>query len=1040
MNALTSISPRLVMTALLCVFSAHATLFGDTAGKEVKWKFSSTKWVQQGSNLSYPSAAGVQTASRPAPEGSFEITYRMRISPEADGGFVAGGWAGVQVNGVNLLLRPDGYWWPHRMKGEKRSRGDLLAEKISPGRWYNGRIVYTTGGMIEWYVGGRLICRVLPPGKSANLTLISNRMACSFADVQVRMIEEDGGTKPNFNLLANPSFEHVVDGLAYYWRPSHSLGQQIATTFGSMEKFWASWGPRNSGAFEGKTVMRLEKTGVVSHAVSVLPQNPYTFSCYLKSETDGQPATMFLREKGGRWYSRKIKLSTQWKRYSFTKKMLKGAAYVGIGVDEGVVWHDAAKLELGKQSTRFVPEKGAATTGTSPAQNPVFDLPFVEGGFKLDGRLDEEFRRKALHVTDFRLLGTKGKPSNKTEAWLATDGKSLLIAVLCKDDKTDAIKCKITERDGNVWTDECVELFLNPEMDRENYIHIAVNPDGVFYDARAGDSSWDRQVKIKTHRQSDAWSVEIAIPLASLDLTPLTGRRWGINLGRQNHVAQEISSWANIPLVDFHQTKYYPQINWPDRVVFDKYLFDVTALKVDPQKSGVSLSGDVYNRTPRDRQITAAFSLEGQSAPALGLDVARGRKTAFTMAFPKAAPKDEAFVSFTLKDARTGELLREGSTWAGFSNQSAQPVRTSGTYIDPRSGAVVDNGKPRLIFAPSIPVWKHNLKDIPAIMREYARGGFTEVLVVSHTNRPESDQIWTTVLDEAQRNGLKVLFWFATRPKDLLKDNHLESVLAKWRKHPALLAWLVVDEPELHAREQDVKEIVARAKKADPDHPVFINLTHLGPARRYAGLPGDVLMIDYYLTSSPTRTVGDVLYQSRKMVGIARQRGMPAWSFLAGDNHQNHYREPTPGEHVAQAYGNVIEGVTGLMYFMGHPLGKEAWKAYKRTGQELKRLTPVIFAKEARVGLVRTPSNILYTTRRHDGNLYIIAVNITDKSSDAVFRLTDLAGTGTIDCDVMFEGRKIPLRNGTLKDRFAPYQRHVYVIPQQGAKAAEAAK
>ena len=115
----------------------------------------------------------------------------------------------------------------------------------------------------------------------------------------------------------------------------------------------------------------------------------------------------------------------------------------------------------------------------------------------------------------------------------------------------------LTERDSVIFHDNDIELFLNPSNDGLNYYELGVNALNTVWDLvlrvpyRMGgrdDSAW-RIEGLRTAVQLDGtlndpsdedrgWSVEIAVPFASLDVhteaprAPRAGERWLVNLSR----------------------------------------------------------------------------------------------------------------------------------------------------------------------------------------------------------------------------------------------------------------------------------------------------------------------------------------------------------------------------------------------------------------------------------------------------------------------------------------------------------------------------
>ena len=99
------------------------------------------------------------------------------------------------------------------------------------------------------------------------------------------------------------------------------------------------------------------------------------------------------------------------------------------------------------------------------------------------------------------------------------------------------MRTTITERDGPVWEDNTLELFLtHPDMGA-SYFHFIVNAAGTVYDRRVdasekGDKSFNSSLEVKTHVLADRWVLEIRIPTAELGEKCFLGQSWKINVLR----------------------------------------------------------------------------------------------------------------------------------------------------------------------------------------------------------------------------------------------------------------------------------------------------------------------------------------------------------------------------------------------------------------------------------------------------------------------------------------------------------------------------
>ncbi len=164
------------------------------------------------------------------------------------------------------------------------------------------------------------------------------------------------------------------------------------------------------------------------------------------------------------------------------------------------------------------------------AEIPLISTPL------LDGKLDDSGWKEAWHGELIELKSGK-RPANPTHVWLGRDREYLYIAFECFETDVDSIRKQFThgeERDNAIFTDDCVEIFLDPfGAGGRNSYHFAVNSSGVVYDALAGDATYDSHLKAVSRIGSDRWIAEVAIPFSDLGINPGGAELLRISLGRE---------------------------------------------------------------------------------------------------------------------------------------------------------------------------------------------------------------------------------------------------------------------------------------------------------------------------------------------------------------------------------------------------------------------------------------------------------------------------------------------------------------------------
>lgn len=96
--------------------------------------------------------------------------------------------------------------------------------------------------------------------------------------------------------------------------------------------------------------------------ITVEPGADYTLSAYMKADADGLVGMLAVRQAFRRNLSRQERLTTQWRRYTFSFKPAASQVFVALGADleaskreEGIVWIDAVQLEKGAEATPYKP-------------------------------------------------------------------------------------------------------------------------------------------------------------------------------------------------------------------------------------------------------------------------------------------------------------------------------------------------------------------------------------------------------------------------------------------------------------------------------------------------------------------------------------------------------------------------------------------------------------------------------------------------------------------------------------------------------------
>jgi hypothetical protein len=192
---------------------------------------------------------------------------------------------------------------------------------------------------------------------------------------------------------------------------------------------------------------------------------------------------------------------------------------------------------------------GAATPSLAD-DAPRIRIGWSEQAPTLDGRIDAVEWADAAHIDGLpQATPSPGaEASQRTEIFIMTDGGTLYIAARMWDTHPEEIIAQRMLRDDDTRFDDRFSITIDPFLDRQNGYFFQANPNGTRRDflIEGGviESSWDTRWFAKTSVDAEGWSVEIALPLSSINFDP-DADVWGLNLARGIRRNDEIDRWSD---------------------------------------------------------------------------------------------------------------------------------------------------------------------------------------------------------------------------------------------------------------------------------------------------------------------------------------------------------------------------------------------------------------------------------------------------------------------------------------------------------------
>jgi len=235
----------------------------------------------------------------------------------------------------------------------------------------------------------------------------------------------------------------------------------------------------------------------------------------------------------------------------------------------------------------------------------------------VDGKLDEPVWGRTVATAKWTSPDGKDRPAPETTARIVWTPTHVYIGVESVDDD---IWSTFTERDSNTWEQEVIEVFIDADGDKKDYLELQVTPANVIFDAKfeshrsdlAKARAWNMEgletavaVDGTLNERGDTdkgYVVEMAIPVARVPgaKAPLAhGFTWRINLFRWDAPKdgrQQAAAFSPPIIGDFHALERFGRLRFMDpaltKAMQGRPLIQPRTIKLDPQKARLRLPGN----------------------------------------------------------------------------------------------------------------------------------------------------------------------------------------------------------------------------------------------------------------------------------------------------------------------------------------------------------------------------------------------------------------------------------------------------------------
>ena len=235
---------------------------------------------------------------------------------------------------------------------------------------------------------------------------------------------------------------------------------------------------------------------------------------------------------------------------------MRNIFFTGLLVSLGASWAQAemATLRLG------APSAAERISAKQEAGVPKAYVVEIKKSPKLDGDLSDEAWAEAMPLSLVRTLDGTDDAAKPTYVRLCRDDTTLYIAVRALEPLMTKIRAPDRARDGPVYNDDSIEIYLGKE---ESYLHFIVNAAGFLYDGRDKNGSWNSTAHTATGRGQGEWTLELAIPLKEIGCDAAALKtEWIANFNRNRFATGELqeSSWSPTGIGDSHQPNCFGRL------------------------------------------------------------------------------------------------------------------------------------------------------------------------------------------------------------------------------------------------------------------------------------------------------------------------------------------------------------------------------------------------------------------------------------------------------------------------------------------------
>jgi hypothetical protein len=288
--------------------------------------------------------------------------------------------------------------------------------------------------------------------------------------------------------------------------------------------------------------------------------------------------------------------------------------------------------------------------------------------------------------------------------------------------------------------------------------------------------------------------------------------------------------------------------------------------------------------------------------------------------------------------------------------------------------------------------------------------------------------------------------------------------------HDIILGWGLPDEPDNSQKRtfgliynppispSTIRDHYYQIKTRDPGRPVLLNLgqgvawdqwegrgirtNHPEDYKEYVK-GGDIISFDIYpVTHRNSAVRGRLEFVAQGILGLKSLTSpqQKVWNVIGVSRVNDPGLKPTPLQVRSQVWMSIIHGSRGIVYFVHQFKPRfieaavfedpEMMYELTRLNAQIQSLAVVINSLDTNDIRKLTSASpdvpIAAISKRHESSLYLLSVAMRSKEAIGTFEFSQTLPDQ--EAEVLGENRTVQVRNGILRDHYAPYEPHIYKI------------